>query len=222
MSRRRHGTAVNFPRLVPLLICTAMVAGCGGQVRLEYPMFDTKHVGERTRTCDEVDHYLQQVDAVRWSMREDGAELETDFEQMVEVTLATAAAIVAVPAMVLGANPTFAIDAYSAALAGAPEKLERADALLIALLAKRRELQCPPHPRCAIAGDDYDTLDSLRKIRSAIESGEMREAQGIEELTRLLDGLCPVGTGKAPYRPVSVERPKPGIQANPSQRDPDE
>jgi hypothetical protein len=125
-------------------------------------------------------------------MRQDGIELETDFEQMVQISLATVAAIALLPVFTVTYDPTILALPYAGVYTDA-DKLKRADALLIALMNKRRDLGCSPHPRCTMSGDEFDTLENLRSTRSRVESGDIDEKQGIEELTNLLDGLCRVG-----------------------------
>ena len=183
----------DLSKAIALLTFFLVIAGCGTpQTKIRYPMFDVKDVGKRVENCGQLDHYLQQVDSIRWSMRQDGVELETNFEQMVQLSLATAGAIALVPAFALTYDPTILMIPYAGAFTD-PDRLKRADVLLIALLDKRHDLQCPPHLRCAMASDDFDTLDNLRGVRSRVESGKITEKQGIHELTKLLDGLCPEG-----------------------------
>lgn len=174
-----------------------LVTGCTGvsvDGELRYPIIKPAELNVGITDCDHLDHHLRQVDAVRWSMREDGIELETNFEQMVQLSLATAAAIaIAVPLISIAyPDPTLLFLPYGAAFTAA-DNLKQTDALLIALLTKRGELNCPPHPECVIQSDRGDTLASLRRIRERVESKEMPEIEGLQELTTLLDGLCPVG-----------------------------
>jgi len=156
-------------------------------------MFDLKDVDNQTDSCSNLDHYLEQVDSIRWSMRQDGVELETDFEQMVQLSLATASAIALLPLAIGATSPDILAMPYAAAYTN-PDKLKRADALLIALMDKRRDLHCPPHLRCAITGDEYDTLFRLRSTRIKVDSGEISEKQGIRDLTNILDRMCPAGS----------------------------
>jgi hypothetical protein len=69
-------------------------AGTGSHSNLRYPIIDPTALKVGSADCDGLDRYLRQVDSIRWSMREDGVELETDFEQVVQLSFATAAAII--------------------------------------------------------------------------------------------------------------------------------
>ena len=112
---------------------------------------------------------------------------------MVQLSLASAAAIaIAVPLFSLGVPPPELVLAPYAATFTASDLLKRTDALLIAILTKREELQCPPHHECAIQNDQGDTLTDLRSVRKQVESEAITEEEGIRKLTKLLDGLCPV------------------------------
>lgn len=166
-----------------------------GESSLRYPIIGSADLNIEYTHCDSLDRYLRQVDSLRWSMREDGVELETEFEHMVQLSVATAAAIaVAVPIIAAGIpDLTLAALPYGIAYTAA-DNLKKIDALLIAMLAKRQELQCPPHPECIIRDDDSDTLASLRNVREQVENKEITEGEGLETLTALLDNLCPVGT----------------------------
>jgi len=189
----------NGCKLWAAFILVAVVSGCagsGGEAGLRYPLFNPEDYKDKSNNCEQLDHYLRQVDAIRWSMRQDGVELETDFEQVVQLSIASVAAIaIAVPMVAVGApEPNLVAMPYSIAYTE-PDNLKRADALLIALLAKRHELQCPPHPECAINSGKSDTLSQLLIVKMAVDSGEMAEQRGLDELTSLLDGLCPVSQG---------------------------
>jgi hypothetical protein len=162
---------------------------------LRYPIIKPAELKLESTDCDNLDRYLRQTDSIRWSMREDGIELETEFEQIVQLSVATAAAIaVAVPLISIAyPEPTLIALPYAIAFSG-PDNLKRTDALLIAMLAKREELQCPPHPECVIRGEQSDTFTSLRNVRELVEKKELTEREGLEQLTALLDNLCPVGS----------------------------
>ena len=82
---------------------------------------------------------------------------------------------------------------YGAAFTDA-DKLKNADALLIALLNKRREMECPSLARCRISRHGPDTLSRLLTTRDNVKSGVLSQIQGIEELTQLLDGMCDIGS----------------------------
>jgi hypothetical protein len=80
---------VLFPAVL-LIAC----AGTGSHSNLRYPIIDPTALKVGSADCEGLDRYLRQVDSIRWSMREDGVELETDFEQVVQLSFATAAAII--------------------------------------------------------------------------------------------------------------------------------
>ena len=125
-------------------------------------------------------------------MRKDGVELETEFEQMVQLSLATASAIALAP-LAITSSPDIIVMPYTFAYTN-PDRLKRADALLIALMSKRQELSCAPHLRCNVTGDESGTLFKLRGTRERVEAGKISDKQGILELTHLLDSLCPEGS----------------------------
>jgi hypothetical protein len=176
-----------------LLTFLLLVAGCSAPgIKILYPMFDVKDVNNQADNCANLDRYIQQVDSIRWSMRKDGVELETEFEQMVQLSLATASAVALAPLAIATTTPDLLIMPYAVAYTN-PDRLKRADALLIALMTKRQDLNCAPHPRCRITGDESGSLFDLRDTRQNVEKGVISEEQGILELTNLLDGLCPEG-----------------------------
>jgi hypothetical protein len=178
---------------ITALSLVLVLAGCSTQEKkIQYPFFRVKDIKGQADDCDSLDRYLQQVDSVRWSMRKDGIELETKFEQMVQLSLATVGAIAVAPAAYYTATPELVVMPYTIAYTN-PDKLKNSDALLIALMSKRQELGCEPHRRCRVSGDQSGTLFKLGDIRQRVESGDMSEARGIVELTRLLDELCPEG-----------------------------
>ena len=177
------------------LVATALVifltSGCATtEKEIQYPFFKVKDMKDQANDCASLDHYLQQVDAIRWSMRENGIELETEFEQMVQLSLATAGAIAIAPVSLY--TPELIVMPYGFAYTNA-DKLKRADALIIALLRKRQELGCEPHSRCLITGDHSGTLFKLRDTRERVESQKISDQTGLSEVTELLDNLCPVG-----------------------------
>ncbi len=94
----KKNTSVMFCAAVLQISLTAGCASTGKDDGLHYMLIAPKEMKHELASCRAVDHRLRQVDSIRWSLREDGAELETDFEQMVQLTLASAAAIaIAVP-----------------------------------------------------------------------------------------------------------------------------
>lgn len=174
-----------------ILLVVLFTSGCAtSEKQIQYPFFDARNLKGQAEDCGKLDHYLQQVDSIRWSMRKDGIELETRFEQMVQLSLATAGAIALAP--VTFYTPQMFLSPYGMAYTN-PDKLKYADALLIALLSKRQQLGCEPHSRCKITGDDSGTLSKLRDTRKRVESGKTPEEVGLSELTSLLDDMCPVG-----------------------------
>lgn len=176
-----------------ILSINLIVAGCSApEKKIQYPFFDVEDFKGKAGGCTNLDRYLQQVDSIRWSMRKDGVELETEFEQMVQLSLATASAIAVAPLAISTVTPELLAMPYASAYTN-PDRLKRADALLIALMSRRQELECPPHPRCQITGDQTGTLLKLRDTRQRVDRGETTEEKGILELTSLLDNLCPEG-----------------------------
>lgn len=188
-TRSQFQTYIMFVHLLLLTAC----AGTRHDVKLHYPPIKPEEFKTELYNCEAIDHRLRQIDSLRWSMREDGIELETSFQQMVQLSLASAAALaIAVPMISIGyPDPNLIFLPYAGAFTE-PDLLKRTDALLIALLAKREELHCPPHSECVIQNKHGDTLTSLRSVRQQIESKKINESDGIEELTDILDNLCPV------------------------------
>ena len=155
-------------------------AGVGDDRNLRYPVIQPVELKKEFTDCDALDRYLRQVDSLRWSVREDGVELETEFEQIVQLSVATAGAIaVAVPLISMAyPDPTLMILPYAIAYT-APDYLKSLDAMLIAMMAKRRELQCPPHAECVMQGEQSDTLTSLGTVREQVENKELAEREGL-------------------------------------------
>lgn len=188
MIRSLFTKALDFLMILSII---SIAAGCGTtEKKIQYPFFNVEDIKGQADGCANLDRYLQQVDSIRWSMRKDGIQLETEFEQMVQLSLATAGAIAMAPALLY--TPDLVLMPYGIAFTNA-DRLKRADALLIALMTKRQQLGCEPHPRCMITGDDSGTLFKLKDTRKRVESGEASEEKGISELTGLLDNLCSEG-----------------------------
>ena len=190
MSMTRKFTMIARSLITSLWIIWFSTGCATPEKKIQYPSFNAKNLKGQADDCASLDHYLQQVDSIRWSMRKDGIELETEFNQMVQLSLATAGAIALAPVALY--TPEVVLMPYAFAYTNA-DRLKLADALLIALLSKRKQLNCEPHSRCKITGDHSGTLFKLRDTRERVESGKTPEQIGLSELTNLLDNLCPVG-----------------------------
>ena len=181
-----------YMALLTVLIC---LVGCTtNKSGLRYPQFDPRQHEALILDCKSLDASLRRVDSIRWSMREDGVELETSFEHLVQLSVASAGAIaIAVPMVAVGVpDPTLMALPYAVAYTSA-DNLKLADALLIAFLSRREDLQCPPHPECVIDDGPDNTLAQLRTVRKRVEAGDLGEQDGLDAVSSLLDALCPVG-----------------------------
>jgi hypothetical protein len=197
------------------LVLFILLGGCAaspGQPALNYPVPDNVVPDEQEADCEIIDYRLRQIDSIRWSLREDGAELETEFEQLLQLSVATAATIaIAVPLITVFPDPTLLLlpiaSTYSAA-----DRLKQTDAVLIALMVKREERGCPAHLECRVGEGADSALSRLAAVRTSREAGTMTEKMALAEVTGILDGLCPVGDrfvllerAPAPDSPLSSE-----------------
>lgn len=142
-------------------------------------------------SCDTIDFRLRQVDSIRWSLRQDGTELETDFEQLVQLSLATATSLaIAIPLLTVYPDPTLALIPFAGAF-GDPDLLKRTDALLIALLSQREKQQCTAHPECHVVPGEDGAFAALKRLREQQEQAVITEEEALQQVTGILDGLCP-------------------------------
>lgn len=151
---------------------------------ITYPTLQPEFVTKRTNDCASLDLTLRQVDAIRWSMRTDGAQLDTSFKKLERTALSTAL-FLGVSIVSAGHYPP------SAFLTGEEARgLQAADALLIALMTKREQLGCGPAQHCRLQPANFDTLAELRSIREFVENGQVLEQDALHQITGLLDDLC--------------------------------
>ena len=132
-------------KAVIIALLVLLLPACATDSSIRYPTFLALGVAERAKDCESLDQYLRQVDAVRWSMREDGVELESRFAQVVQTTLATASAIALVPVVAYSYDPTILALPYAATYTNA-DRLKHADALIIALFAQQGRSCLPASP----------------------------------------------------------------------------
>jgi len=172
-----------------------LLAGCATETNFEYPEFEQWSTSDAPGDCASVELELRRVDAVRWSMREDGLDLADDrsrASRSIFWLLGGAASMVVAPSMV-GAFGHSGIDAYAH---GPEHTLEQADRRLVRLLQRKRELGCPPLPTHHSATNDMALLDKIEELNRRRKSGEISDRKEAELRSRLMDDLHASGHGK--------------------------
>ena len=154
------------------------LAACGYEQSVLHPRMPLPTLAESEVSCPQLDRAIDRADTVRWVIRDDGGDLESE-DEMAGRYLAN---VLIVAATVAAGMPDYLRD-------GGHGVLDAVDVRIIALLLIKRERECRARPT-AIAGlDDYAMAAALQALQARIEGDEGRAKPMLEERTRLLDGL---------------------------------
>jgi len=165
----------------------AFVSGCSTESEFRYPDFDRHGEDVNTSDCGLLDKLIRQTDAIRWSMRIDGLEVETHSEIYGRRVWTTAAYIALSAAVLVGGGVPPLGDPTSEDV----PLVDRADRRLVVLLAQKASLACPPRPTRRAGVSDLDMLRSIQQLRAEGGNGAISEEEEIRRIEALLDDLCP-------------------------------
>jgi hypothetical protein len=186
---------VPLPRALAGGVLALLLAGCASEREFEYPEFEQWSTLAPQPDCASVVLELRRVDAVRWSMREDGLDLASDSSQ--KLGLLGVLAGVAVTPLVPPVGIELAGRSAGYAFSHGPEHtLEQADRRLVRLLQRKRDLGCPPAPTAASGLSDMDLLAGVEALNRRRKAGEIPDWREAELRSRLMDDLHASGWRK--------------------------
>ena len=175
--------------IVWLAIAASVVSlsGCSTETEFRYPDFDRHGEDVKTSDCELLDKLIRQTDAIRWSMRKDGLEVETHAEINAHRAWTTAVYVALQAAVIATGGLPHPVDPTSDDV----PLVDRADRRLTVLLAQKSSLGCPPRPTRRAGVSDLDMLRSIQQLRAEGGTGTISEAEEIRQIEALLDDLCP-------------------------------
>lgn len=160
------------------LTASTLVGACAYQPTIQHPALPALAPIESTMDCPQIDLAIDRADTVRWLIRDDGAELETDGEQVARY----AGNVVLLSLIFFGGLPTGIGD-------GGHKVLNAADVRIQSLLKLKRERNCPPRATALQGIDDRALLLELDAAQAQLDAGSGEQSRLFDERTRLLDGL---------------------------------
>lgn len=176
--------ALNCARVGVLAL---LLAGCATERDFAYPEFEQWTAHDGALDCAGLEREIRRTDAVRWSMREDGAHLDSGNRKVLGVLGViggVAAAMIAPPVAV-----EIAGDSMTYAFSGELNKLEQADRRLVRLLQRKRALGCAATPTGHGAVNDLQMLEGIEALNRRQEAGEISHKAEAEARSRSLDWL---------------------------------
>jgi hypothetical protein len=167
-------------RLAAWLMIPAIgsLAACGYHPSVMHPTLADPTAADITLTCEQIDLAVDRADTVRWVIRDDGGELETDNARATRYS----ANVLVVPLSILAMFPTAVPD-------GGGSVLDAADRRLLALLELKRDRRCLARPTTFPGKDELAVAADLEALQARIGGEEGRSESLLAERTRLLDGL---------------------------------
>jgi len=190
-------------------LLSLLLGGCARETQFEYPEFEQWSAFAVPGDCASAVLELRRVDAVRWSMREDGVRIRD--ESLRKAAKIGLFALLAGAELAAGVPPTPPYgpgDQHSRA-----HTLEQADRRLVRLLQRKRALGCPPEPTARSAISDMDLLDRIEELNRRHKSGAISDREEVEERSRLLEDL-----GASGRRDVAPAGAVPGAPGQDEQR----
>lgn len=160
------------------VLAGTMLAGCGYNPSVMHPKLAEPKAADITLSCEQIDLAIDRADTVRWVIRDDGGELESDKERAARYS----ANVVVVPLSLLAMFP-FAIPD------GGHGVLDAADQRMLALLELKRDRRCPARPTTFPGKDEFALAADIEALQARIAGTEGRSKPLLAEKTRLLDGL---------------------------------
>jgi len=177
---------VALPRALLAGLFALLIGGCASETSFEYPEFEQWDAFAAPRDCAGVELELRRVDAVRWSMREDG--IRIGGEPLAKAGKIGLFALVAGASIAAGVAPTgFPYDIREER--GREHTLEQADRRLVRLLQRKRELGCPPAPTARSGVSDMDLLAEVEALNRRRKAGEIPDWREVELRSQAMDEL---------------------------------
>lgn len=180
---------MSMRQFVLALICAgllAALAACEHHRTITYPKAPLPGPIEAAFDCARLDDAILKTDAVRWVMREDGARLLSRNERAMRTTGDVSLDVAAAVLCLFCISPTTLGDEGHHALDGA-------DRRLAALLALKRDKQCPASPTRLPGVTDEKLRADLTALlaREDLKPADEEAKALLAERTRLLDHLRP-------------------------------
>lgn len=160
------------------ILASGACAGCGYNPSVIHPVMAKPTAADIALTCAEIDLAIDRADTVRWLIRDDGGELESDNARAARYS----ANALVIPLSILAMFPTALPD-------GGGAVLEAADLRVLGLLVLKRDRRCPARPTTFAGTDDIALAAEVEALQARIAGEEGRAATLLSERTRLLDGL---------------------------------
>lgn len=156
-----------------MILATGPFAACVYRPTIEHPTLAAPTAAAITLTCEQIDLAVARADTVRWVIRDDGGQLESDSSR---------AARYSVNVLLVALAP-FTIPE------GGHRVLDAADQRVLALLQLKQDRRCPSRPTTFPGKDDFALAAEVEALQARIAGEEGWAKSLLEERTRLLDGL---------------------------------
>lgn len=163
---------------VVVFLAAGALAGCGYSQSVIHPTVAEPTAADIALTCEEIDFAIDRADTVRWVIRDDGGELESDNEKVARYS----GNMLIVPLSLLAMFPTALPD-------GGSGVLEAVDRRILALLELKRDRRCPARPSAVPGMDDLAVAAEVEALQARIAGEEGRTKPLLDRRTGLLDGL---------------------------------
>lgn len=156
-----------------MILPVAAIAACGYQPTVMHPTLAQPTAADIALTCEQIDLAVDRADTVRWVIRDDGGELESDQARAARYS----------------ANVLLVAVAPFTIPEGGHGVLDAADQRLMALLQLKRDRRCPARPTRFPGKDELVLASEVEALQARIAGEEGSSKPLLEERTRLLDGL---------------------------------
>lgn len=163
---------------VAAIFAAGALGGCGYQPSVMHPTLAAPTAADITLNCEQIDLAIDRADTVRWVIRDDGGELESDSARAGRYSANALIVPLSLLAMVPAAIPD-----------GGHSVLDAADGRLLALLTLKRDRRCLARSTTFPGKDEFALASEIEVLQERIADEEGRSKPLLEERTRLLDGL---------------------------------
>jgi len=160
------------------ILAGVALTGCSYNPSVVHPTMAEPTAADIALSCSQIDQAIDRADTVRWVIRDDGGELESDNERAARYS----ANVIVVPLSLLGMFPVAIPD-------GGHGVLDAADQRLLALLELKRDRRCPARPTTFPGKDELAVMADVEALQTRMAGEEGRSKPLLAERTRLLDGL---------------------------------
>lgn len=161
-----------------MIFAAGALAACGYQPSVMHPTLAEPTAADIALACGQIDLAIDRADTVRWVIRDDGGELESDNARAARYS----ANVIVVPLSILGMFPIAVPD-------GGSSVLDAADQRLLALLQLKEDRRCPARQTAFPGKDELALASEIGALQARIAGEEGRSKPLLHERTRLLDGL---------------------------------